>query len=138
MRPLKDYIGIPFKDKGRDRSGADCWGLFRIFYQEQFGIELPSHADDYENTQEGKTIGGLIIKDIEEKWTAIEQGQEKFGDGILIRLMNEPMHVGVITSPGWFLHCIEGADSVHETYRSAIWEKRILGIYRLNELCKQP
>ena len=34
---ISDWIKIPYKDYGRDESGADCWGLVRIIRQQLRG-----------------------------------------------------------------------------------------------------
>ena len=32
------YVGIPYKDNGRDLDGMDCWGLARYVYNKEFNI----------------------------------------------------------------------------------------------------
>lgn len=36
-----NYVGIPFVSNGRNRDGADCYGLIKLIYQQELGIELP-------------------------------------------------------------------------------------------------
>ena len=36
-----DYIGIPYKDKGRTFNGCDCYGLLMLYYKKELGIEIP-------------------------------------------------------------------------------------------------
>ena len=129
MQRFNQYIGLPFKPKGRDREGLDCWGLLRLIYLEQFGIELPDYAEHYEEDLDGQVIAGVVEFEIP-CWTPVPRGQERQGDAILLRIKGEPMHVGFVLRKGLMIHIMKGIDSVTENYRSRKWEKRILGFYR--------
>jgi len=134
---LKSYIGIPYKDKGRDREGLDCWGLLRLVYREQLGIELPSYADGYSTAEDQADVARLIL-DVRDRvppgdvrpWRPVEK--EKGGDAVLIRIAGEPMHVGVVVKPGEMIHVMRGIDVSLERYHLARWNKRILGFYRIS------
>lgn len=41
MRWINEYVGIPYRWGGRDESGLDCYGLVKLVYANEYGIELP-------------------------------------------------------------------------------------------------
>ena len=44
MRWAERYMTVPFCDLGRDWDGCDCWGLVRLVYGHELGIELSEHG----------------------------------------------------------------------------------------------
>lgn len=123
------YVGLPFKEHGRDRGGVDCWGLFRLVMAERFALDLPSYADGYESTADAEELGRLIRGGLG-PWRPVRWGHERAGDGLLIRMKAQPMHVAVVAAPGWMLHVEDGVDSSLERYDGVKWRRRILGVYR--------
>ena len=123
------YVGLPFKEHGRNREGVDCWGLVRLVLAERFGRRLPSYADGYASTGDAADIGRLIRGEMG-PWRPVPERGEQAGDVVLMRLLNQPMHVGVVVAPGWMLHIEDGIDACLESYDGARWRRRVLGLYR--------
>jgi len=126
---LNDYIGLPFAERGRDRSGLDCWGLLALIYREQIGIELPSFAEAYTTTQDGEALSDLIAGNLG-PWRSIPAGTERVGDGVLMTLACQPRHVGIVAAPGRVLHIERGMGSIIEPYTSPRIIRRIVGFFR--------
>lgn len=122
-----DYVGIPYADRGRTRSGADCYGLVRLVHEEQFGNRLPSFVDDYESATDREHLEELIARNME-GWRSVDVPAS--GDVALFRILGNPAHVGVITRPGYFLHVRSGKTATVERLGSPEWSKRLTGIYR--------
>lgn len=118
-----DYVGLPFKARGRDRRGLDCWGLFRLLYRERLGIELPSW-DIYQTTTDG--IIGQTIAEQARAWQPVATARE--GDGILFT--GKAWHIGFCLNDTDMLHICRSRESCIESFRSPIWAGRIEGIYR--------
>jgi len=123
------YIGLRFKEHGRDISGVDCWGLVRLVLAEQFGIALPSYIREYDNTLRQDQIGALVERE-SQKWRIIKQGDELAGDVIVMRVRGAPMHVGLVLGDKHMLHIESGINSVIEAYTKPRWVDRIVGFYR--------
>jgi cell wall-associated NlpC family hydrolase len=129
--PLSTYIGLPFQAHGRDRTAIDCYGLLRLYYLEQFGIELPSYGEDYAGAgrADAAEMGQAIERHMPEWLPASEPA---VGDAILLKLWGQPCHVGIVIAPqrSLFLHAIEGSNSCLERWRDMLWERKVAGFYR--------
>jgi cell wall-associated NlpC family hydrolase len=123
------YIGLPFADHGRSRSGLDCWGLVRLVMAEQFGIALPSFDTEYRRAADAEEVGALIGRETV-RWIEIEPGEEILGDVIVARLRGRPMHTGLVLGDQRMLHVERGVNSAIEPYAGPRWRDRIYGFYR--------
>lgn len=126
---LEKYIGLKYKEKGRDFDGLDCWGLARLFYKNEFKIDLPSFSSEYTQT-DVQRIEELIAQ-YKEGWESIEQPEE--GSIVLFRVLGSESHVGIVINKEQFLHVRENQDSAIENLSSPFWKKRIVGYFRYSE-----
>ena len=124
-----NYIGIPFKYKGRTTDGIDCWGLVRLIYSNEYNITLPSFSSDYSENDYDR-ISELIVQ-YKEGWEPIEKPVE--GSLVLFRIMGAETHVGIAVSDTHFVHAREGYDSAIESFSSPSWSKRVVGHFKYNQ-----
>jgi hypothetical protein len=123
------YVGLPYKDNGRDTTGIDCWGLVRLYYKDELGIDLPSYTDEYEGPFD--TNVARAINHYKDNWE--QTTTPGVGDIVLFNIYGEPAHVGVYVGNNKFLHSREGKDSVIESLAGVQWNKRLAGIYKYTE-----
>ncbi|WP_425099129.1 NlpC/P60 family protein [Tropicibacter sp. S64] len=128
MTDWTKYVGIPQRDHGRDRSGVDCWGLFRLVYAEELGIVLPGYDGDYACAQEGQEnaaviAGGLVTGPWRRVLTA-----ETFDLVVFLR-GRHACHVACAVDANHILHTIGSDSSVIDRLDSR-WKARLAGIYR--------
>lgn len=125
---LRKYIGIPFKDNGRDFNGCDCYGVVFLFYRDILGINLPDLTNDYNNSSDYATIARLMAR-YHENWTP-SGGQ--WGDVLVFRGVTPSrnrLHLGIYLESGKMLHTLSGADSCIESYTSSLWRNRFQGAF---------
>lgn len=123
---FSDLVGIPWRERGREPEGCDCWGLARLAYQAA-GFDLPSFADAYATTADRAAIDGLIAGH-RGPWVAVPAGAARVLDLVLMR--ERPWHVGIVVRPGWMLHMPARQTSVIEQYTTGRHARRVEGIYR--------
>ena len=122
---IKDYIGIPYINKGRKTEGCDCFGLVQLFYKNEFSIDIPEHfyhaSDDIESAEIALESGKCDWKKVTEP---------AYGDVIMMRVAGHPVHIGVILDSRRMLHSLKGHASVIELFDCAKWKNRIEGYYQ--------
>lgn len=122
------YIGIPFVEFGRDRSGCDCWGLACVVYLEVLGITLPSYLG-YTSADEHHEIAALIDGAVQSPlWVPVEQ-PEAF-DVAVFRRGRWSTHIGVVLWPGVMLHMAAEDQSKVQGYIEGPYKHRLVGFYR--------
>lgn len=124
---LDEFVGVPFVEFGRDRSGCDCWGLVRLVYAERLGIDLPCYSERYLSTQDAAHLQSLITGELA-PWHQVEI--ERPLDAVLMTEGGVIRHIGVVERPGWLLHVEDGGTAVIEPYRTGHLRRRIVGFYR--------
>ena len=125
-KAFSKYLFVPYVDKGRDMAGWDCFGLYRFVLQERHGVLVPSYAEQYTDADHGTPV----IEAHRGDWQAVQQGDEREGDGIVFTLAGQPLHCGYVIERGTMLHSIKGRGTCIERYTSPGWAKRIEGLYR--------
>ncbi len=112
---IDGFIGIPYVDKGRSMSGADCWGLVILVYRQLANIELPSYGEI--------SASNLIaiaremkagLSDLEQ-WHDVGAEPRRALDVVVMHKLDAvdkfPYHVGVMISPRRLLHTVRSANS---------------------------
>ncbi len=124
---LDKYIGIPFKERESSFNGCDCWGLVRLFYENEFNTLLPDFSSEYINTMDTINIPRLAITE-SKRWQ--QANTPMFGDVLLYKIYNLPLHVGIYIDKKRMLHVMKGIDSGLERHDSIMWTSRLEGVFR--------
>jgi len=132
------YVGIPFQTGGATRAGCDCWGLAIMAYREVFGIDLLSYAAEYDSLN-CRVLAQVVAGHLPvSPWRQVPTAEMAIGDGLLFRVVGQPVHVGLFVGDGRFLHApaprdegrTDGIESCIDRLESPRWARRLLGVYR--------
>ena len=123
--PIQDFLGIPYRLNGRDRSGTDCLGLV-LMYLRSLGLNPPDG--------DGRPIGPDWRREAEARISAwLSQharrvNQPAAGDIAVFRLPGGTMHLGVMADGQNVLHVLEDKPSMLTPLPRC---HRLVGLYRL-------
>jgi cell wall-associated NlpC family hydrolase len=132
MIDFSKYINIPFKHKGRNFDGVDCYGLLVLILKEEKKISLPEYEYAFNWYKEGCNY----IQDNIPKFSDWQQIKEPTKPTDVILFYSSPSrkivsHMGIYIGDDKFIH-------VGSTYKSRIdrlndhWKNRIYAVLRCN------
>ena len=124
---------IPVVPGGRSREGVDCWGLVRLIYKEQLGIDLPAYEGvDWKRSTE--VWQEIARQESSGEWDEIDRFSRRPFDVVTLRIGGVPWHIGVLFDKDRFIHAdpvrgvrIERLDAIH-------WRNRVVGYHRLRDV----
>ena len=106
---IKDFIGIPFIDKGRDYKGADCYGLCLIYFRDVLNINIP---DVIASPNQVRMAYLEYLSNIRDFW--IEHKEPK--ENTIVAMMTDPDNPKLVTHFGIILK-IDGKLKILHTFR---------------------
>lgn len=132
MKWYSKYIGTPWKALGRDKNGADCYGLVRLILKEQYGIMIPSLINDYSDVENKEEIENLINAQKPLLTGALLETPEE-GAIILFESRGFTAHIGIVVSNKYLIHTTSSQGAVLMPLKSQYIQNRIKGYYRVNK-----
>lgn len=123
------YVGIPWRDRACGRDGCNCWGLVRLIYQAERGIELPAYSDRYATEADRAGVAAIVAGE-RSTWDEIGAAGALPFDLVLMRDGGFASHIGVVCGRGLVLHVFQGGASMIERLNSVAVRSRIVGFFR--------
>lgn len=130
----ESLLGKPYDD-----GDADCYGLARLFYRNNYGIDLPNYARSSGFLDEGLDLIGRFLSEQEFRVIDVAADKLELGDGLILcvpaphKRERLPNHIAVFVGNGTFIHHLYGKKS-EEDYLTPQWEARIMAVLRHPEV----
>lgn len=146
----RGYMTVPFKSKGRDRRGADCWGLGRLIYHGELNIDMPAFEEGYVDAAEIEVVAALIqgqkadlplVRVLGDRDSRLDghrgdaysrsaQPLLRPFDLLEIKRMGELCHIGVWAGGDRFIHTEQGRGVCVTPLFEKDWARRLMAVWR--------
>ena len=130
---IEKYLTIPYVHLGRDFNGIDCYGLLKLFYQEEFNIDLP----DYSYEQDWHSKGLSLIQ--EQYWKCFRKIEEPIkycAVGFTTLARRGMTHIGIMLDQLRFLHVPRNQSVCVSKTTDRYWGKVLFGFYAVKDFRK--
>lgn len=125
----RSYVGVPYRDKGRNRLGVDCIGLIILAAQEA-GLTTYDTVD-----YPRRPIPLDFIRGIKEHCDRVPQHEARHGDIFMFAEPRHPCHVGLLdVDPSGVEYILHAYALARKVVRDRLTEERrarILMVWRL-------
>lgn len=104
-RWVEGYLDIPFRDRGRDRRGCDCFGLVRLVLAERCQIRLSPYG--FVSCDDRAAIAAAIDSAAADQvmWRLVDFDDARALDVVVMIDGDErPRHVGIMVTGDHVLH----------------------------------
>lgn len=126
------YVGTVYSDTDNGAAGCHCWGLFRLVFRQEKGIDLPSYNDV--SPEDARDIARLVHGALDNgEWLPVDRAREF--DGALFRRGPFDSHMGVMIDRRHMLHSDrEAGAAIVERIDTGRWASAFVGFYRHKDL----
>lgn len=118
---LRDLIGVPYKEHGRDLSGLDCYGLVILAMKILTDIDLPDVLYQKTDVRSNKETFNSLISKV--KYIKLEKALK-----YCIIVFDRGTHCGVYLGHGEFIHCNKNGVNIAQLNS---WQCRVSGYYKV-------
>lgn len=108
------YTGIPYRERGHDYQGCDCWGLIRLVYRDKRSLDIRDIRDNLYQLRH---------------WVRVKGPVQPY-DVFVFRMSPVRRHVSMAINHLDMLHIDRGFFSCIEQRDSQLWIHRLQRIYR--------
>ena len=133
MIETQKYVGIPYRDCGRDAlDGLDCYGLVRHVLGAEYGHDVPSYIGTYDSAEDSTSTHRAIRRALGDgRWQRVRADDAREGDVALLWLDDpaRPSHIGVRVGPDALLHTRLATGAIVERLDGVLGQ-RVLGWWR--------
>lgn len=129
------FIGIPFREGGRDVSGCDCGGLVLLVLRELAGVHARDVAVDYgaehfRGSTGRRRLEAAIASALAE-WRPVRPGEALHPlDMLQFHIGDVKCHLALHVGPRTMLHVIHGSDSIIDNPDRPMWSNRLVEVWR--------
>ncbi len=130
MTKFDKYIGLKYKQYGRDFKGVDCFGLVYLIFKNEKGICLPDFLEvKFSEGDWRKEKENHILQNISENWKKIElKNVKKYDVHIFYDKYGVASHLGLNIGHKKFIHVNLDGESVVGNLR--LWRHRLYATVR--------